>query len=84
MLEAEQSYPRYAGSAITRRALLAMPLVMLLPEPIPPPMPITCQPCPTRGMPFQYDDDPPIVSVFLRETEHYLIANPEEQWTIQQ
>src|SRR6516164_6450189 len=49
MLEAAQSYPHDNSPAIMRRTLLAAPLVLILPEPIPPPMPITCLSDPIRG-----------------------------------
>jgi hypothetical protein len=54
MLEADQSYLPENSPTMTRRALFAAPLAMILPEPIPPPMPITCLPCPVRGRPFEY------------------------------
>ena len=54
MAEANQAYLSDNSSAMTRRALLAAPILLLYREPIPPPFPITCQSCPIRGMPFQH------------------------------
>jgi hypothetical protein len=54
MLEADRSYLPDTSSAMTRRTLLAAPLAVILPEPMSPPMPPTCMPCPIRRIPFQY------------------------------
>jgi hypothetical protein len=54
MLEADQAYLCENPSAITRRMLLAAPLLMIFPEPMPTPWPITCLPDPIRGKCFDY------------------------------
>jgi hypothetical protein len=50
MAEATQAYLSKGSPAmLTRRLLFAAPLVLILPEPVPPPMPPTCMPDPVRG-----------------------------------
>jgi hypothetical protein len=49
MVEAKQAYPHDTSPAMTCRQLLAAPLVVILPEPISPPLLITYLPDPIRG-----------------------------------
>jgi len=56
MAEATQAYLSEGSPAMTRRTAIVAPLVVILPEPIPPPPP-TCMPCPIRGRPFQCTSD---------------------------